>query len=139
MKALVQLEIFIIVSALKVGKSQNIFSWNSIAQEMNEILDKICPMKLVFLGNGVSCKNAFEIYWPLAPSFGAHLAIVSPLIFLNTLAYKVTIFFSLQKGCRVQANSFGKPVKSLTARTSISKLTQDPCLLATFEVKSYVF
>jgi len=39
----------------------------------------------------------------------------------------------LQKGCRVQANSFGKPVKSLTARTSISKLTQDPCLLATFE------
>jgi len=39
----------------------------------------------------------------------------------------------LQKGCRVQANSFGKPVKSLTARTSISKLTRDPCLLATFE------
>jgi len=39
----------------------------------------------------------------------------------------------LQKGCRVQTNSFGKPVKSLTSRTSISKLTQDPCLLATFE------
>ena len=39
----------------------------------------------------------------------------------------------LQKGCRVQANSFGKPVKSLTARTSLSKLTRDPCLLATFE------
>ena len=33
----------------------------------------------------------------------------------------------------MQANSFGKPVKSLTARTSISKLTRDPCLLATFE------
>jgi len=39
----------------------------------------------------------------------------------------------IQKGCRVQANSFNKPVTSLIARTSINKLTRDPCLLATFE------
>ena len=41
----------------------------------------------------------------------------------------------LHKGCRVQANSFGKPVKSLTARctSASSKLTRDPCLLTTFE------
>lgn len=39
----------------------------------------------------------------------------------------------LQKGCRVQANRIGKSVTSMTARTSISKITRDPCLLATFE------
>jgi len=39
----------------------------------------------------------------------------------------------LQKGCRVQANSFGKPVTSLTSRPCIGKITRDPCLLATFE------
>lgn len=39
----------------------------------------------------------------------------------------------IQKGCRVQANSFGKPVTSLTSRPSIGKMTRDPCLLATFE------
>lgn len=37
----------------------------------------------------------------------------------------------LQKGCRVQAGK--QPVKSVTARTS-SKLSRDPCLLATFEM-----
>jgi len=39
----------------------------------------------------------------------------------------------IQKGCRVQANSFGKPVTSLTSRPCIGKTTREPCLLATFE------
>ena len=33
----------------------------------------------------------------------------------------------------MQANSFGKPVTSLTSRPCIGKITRDPCLLATFE------
>ena len=47
--------------------------------------------------------------------------------------FLLILFIKLQKGCRVQANSFNKPVTSLIARTSINKLTRDPCLLATFE------
>ena len=66
--------------SLKVSKSQKHFflnSWNSIAQKTNEILDKILlyearaeiiwsNISLVFLGNWVSRKNAFEIYWLLS-------------------------------------------------------------------------
>ena len=58
---------------LKVSKSQNIFSWNSVAQKMNEILNKVLPYEakefvkyfVCFLSNGVSRKNICEIYWPL--------------------------------------------------------------------------
>ena len=60
--------------SVKVSKSQKHFSWNSIAQKTNKILDKILPyMKLGqnfvksfvrFFGNGDLRKNAFEIYWP---------------------------------------------------------------------------
>jgi hypothetical protein len=50
---------------------KSIFSWNSIAPKTNEIFDKILPYEakaeffVRFLGNGVSRKIAFEIYWPL--------------------------------------------------------------------------
>ena len=55
----------------KVSKS---VSWNSIAKKNQNIKTKSWPLKLGqnfvkcfirFLGNGVSKKNAFEIYWPL--------------------------------------------------------------------------
>ena len=59
------------------------FSWNFTAQKANEILDTFCPMKLGqnfvkylvrILGNGVSRRIAFEIYWPL----GWYLLITDP-------------------------------------------------------------
>ena len=81
---------------LKSVNLKSIFSWNSIAQKTNEMLDKfllrlfpiisisqkikknirqILPYETGteffeyldrFLGNGVSRKNAFEFYWPLS-------------------------------------------------------------------------
>ena len=54
---------------------KNISSWNSIAQKMNEILDKILPYEaraefcssitFIFWAMEFQEKNTFEIYWPL--------------------------------------------------------------------------
>ena len=64
---------FLIV-LLKVSKFQKHFSWNSIVQKPNEILDKILPYEAraefcqifrSFFGQWSFKKNAFETYWPL--------------------------------------------------------------------------
>ena len=54
---------------LKVSKYEKHFFWNSIAQKTNEIFVKILSFIgknfIRHLGNGVSRKIAFKIYWPL--------------------------------------------------------------------------
>ena len=71
---LIGMGIIVIISLkLKFSKSQKQFIETPLPKHQTKYLTKFCPMKLgqnlvkykKNSGNGVSGKNAFEIYWPL--------------------------------------------------------------------------